>query len=177
MDPRERKQILGQWGVRDPSTREVAQGRTLTRDLEGSPVTGRPLRLRPRNFRPAVDSYVASLGGPLPYMIRLRLIAELTEADERALGRAWRELALECDGDVVSFARRWRARAERWDFGEVNDLIERHNRWYPAESRLPMDVRRRDFVLVNGEPYRRRPLDAAWVLERFPPELPYELAG
>jgi len=22
------------------------------------------------------------------------------------------------------------------------------------------------FVLVNGQPYRRRPLDAAWVLER-----------
>ena len=34
-----------------------------------------------------------------------------------------------------------------------------------------MDVRRRDFALVNGEPYAKRPLDAAWVLERFPPEL------
>ena len=33
-----------------------------------------------------------------------------------------------------------------------------------------MDVRRRDYVLVNGEHYSRRPLDAAWVLERFPPE-------
>jgi hypothetical protein len=34
-----------------------------------------------------------------------------------------------------------------------------------------MDVRRRDYVLVNGEHYSRRSLDAEWALERFPPEL------
>jgi hypothetical protein len=33
-----------------------------------------------------------------------------------------------------------------------------------------MDPRTRDFVKVNGKPYSRRPLDAAWILERFPPE-------
>ena len=58
--------------------------------------------------------------------------------------------------------------AERWSFDEVNDLIERHNRWYPAESKLPMDPRRGDFVLVNGRDYRRRPLDAEWILARHP---------
>ncbi len=31
-----------------------------------------------------------------------------------------------------------------------------------------MDPRRGDFALVNGRDYRRRPLDAEWVLERFP---------
>ena len=50
----------------------------------------------------------------------------------------------------------------------MNDLIERHNRWYPIESRLPMDPRRRDYVLVNGRDYRLRPLDAAWALALFP---------
>jgi hypothetical protein len=39
------------------------------------------------------------------------------------------------------------------------------------EARLPMDPRTGDFVKVDGKPYRRRPLDAAWVLERFPPVL------
>ena len=42
----------------------------------------------------------------------------------------------------------------------MNRLIETHNRWYPVEARLPMDVRRRDYVLVGGQPYTRRPLDA-----------------
>jgi len=59
----------------------------------------------------------------------------------------------------------------RWNFSEVNDLIERHNRFYPVEARLPMDVRRRDYALVNGEPYSRSPLDGSWALERFPAEL------
>jgi len=52
----------------------------------------------------------------------------------------------------------------------VNELIRQHNLWYPAEAKLPMDPRTRDFVLVGGRPYRRRPLDASWVLERFPAE-------
>ena len=62
----------------------------------------------------------------------------------------------------------WRRTAERWDFGEVNDLIERHNRYYPIESRLPMDPRTRDYVKIGGRSYRRQPLDAAWILDRFP---------
>jgi hypothetical protein len=53
----------------------------------------------------------------------------------------------------------------------VNDLIDRHNRFYPAEARLPMDVKRRDFVLVNGEHYAKRPLDSHWALARFPADV------
>ena len=53
----------------------------------------------------------------------------------------------------------------------MNDLIERHNRHYPAESRLPMNPRTGDFVLINGRPYTREPLDVAWILERFPGEV------
>jgi hypothetical protein len=64
--------------------------------------------------------------------------------------------------------RRWRELAAGWDFSEVNDLIERHNRHYPAESQLPMNPRTGDFVLVNGRPYTREPLDADWILARFP---------
>ena len=62
----------------------------------------------------------------------------------------------------------WRAVAESWDFGVINELIEKHNRWYPIEARLAMDPRTRDFVKVGGRPYRREPLDAAWILARFP---------
>jgi hypothetical protein len=50
----------------------------------------------------------------------------------------------------------------------VNELIERHNRWFPAEARLPMDPRTRDFVQINGSSYERQPLDQEWILSRFP---------
>jgi len=32
-----------------------------------------------------------------------------------------------------------------------------------------MDPRTGDFVSLDGKPYRRRRLDADWILERFPP--------
>jgi hypothetical protein len=167
---KDREAILGEWGLRDPTARELAERDALDRDLEGSPLKGKPLETRLRNFRPAVDRYVASLGGPLPYMRRLREIELETEAHELRLAEAWQELAGACDGDAAEFARRWRRTAERWSFGAVNELIDRHNRWYPAEARLPMDPRSRDFVTIGGKPYRLPPLDAAWILERFPPD-------
>ena len=169
MDRRDREAILGEWGLRDANARELAALALLEQDLEGSPLKGKPLRGRLRNFRPAVDRYVVSLGGPLPYMRRLRQIELETEDHERRLAEAWRDLAGSCDGDADAFAPRWRALAERWSFDAVNELISRHNRWFPAEARLPMDPRSGDFVLVGGKPYRREPLGAAWILERFPP--------
>jgi len=170
VDRKEREQILGEWGLRDASVRERAERELLAQNLDGSPLKGKRLPGRLRNFRPAVDRYVASLGGPSAYMRRLRQIELESEAHEQRLAEAWRELAAEC-GDPRTFADRWRRTADRWIFTAVNELIDRHNRWYPAEARLPMDPHSGDFVLVAGRPYRRRPLDAAWVLERFPPEL------
>jgi hypothetical protein len=171
MHRREREQILGEWGVREGTARDVLQRRRLERDLHGSEAKGQAVSRRLRNFRPGVDRYVASLGGPLPYMIRLREIHAETATHEQRLEEAWFELAREARGDAALFARSWRRLAAHWNFTAVNELIERHNRYYPAESNLPMDPVTGDFVLVGGKPYRKSPLDAEWVLERFPPVL------
>jgi hypothetical protein len=172
VDPRERKLILGEGGIGPEDPREIARRKALEADLEGSPLRGRPLPRRLRaGFSPSVDRVVASLGGPLPYMVRLREIEAQTRQHLEALARRRQELVEEAAADAERFAREWQALARRWSFAAVNDLIDRHNRFYPAESQLPMDPRRGDFVLVNGKPYDLRPLDADWILERFPAEL------
>ena len=168
MDRRERERILGEWGVRDDTERGRRERAALERELADSPLRGKPLRRRQRNWRPEADSYIASLGGPLPYMQRLRAIHDETEEHLARLAAAHARLARECEG--AEFARRWRRLVAGWRFDAVNELIARHNRWFPIEARLPMDPRTRDFALVGGEPYWKRPLDAAWALERFPPE-------
>ena len=99
-------------------------------------------------------------------MVRLREIEEMTAAHERALEGERARLTAELPAERLAGA--WRAAVEAWSFDEVNDLIGRHNRWYPVEARLPMDPRRRDYVLVNGRDYRLRPLDAEWALARYP---------
>jgi hypothetical protein len=143
------------------SGRDAIEGR-LREQRDRGPLDGEPLPLRLRLGPTTVDRYLASRGGPLPYMRRLREIEELEREHERALQRVWLALAAECGDDPPTFV------AASRDFGEVNELIERHNRCYPAEARLPMDPRSGDFVLVGGRSYVRRPLDAAWVLDRFP---------
>jgi hypothetical protein len=163
--PEERDALLREDVARVQTARERRQLEGVAEDLRSSPLRGRPLPLRLRNFRPSAEGYLASLGGPLPYMVRLREIEALTAEHERALAAERDRLAGESPG---RFDEAWRDVVARWSFDEVNDLIERHNRWYPVESRLPMDPRRRDYALVNGRDYRLRPLDAAWALERFP---------
>jgi hypothetical protein len=170
VDKRERQQILGERGVGDPSPLQRADERRLAEDLADSPLRGLPLRRRRRNFRPPVDTYVVSLGGPLAYMRRLREIEDEMRRHEERLTEARAELAAAFDGDAAAFAEGWRALAAGWEFSAVNELIERHNRFYPAESRLPMDPRTGDFVPAAGKPYRREPLGADWILERFPAE-------
>lgn len=148
---------------------ERREREALAADLEKSPVRGKPLEPRMRNFLPDAAAAVRALEGPMAWMRRLRAIEDGMEEHEERLGEAWRALADEL-ADPAVFATAWRAIASTWDFTDVNDLIERHNRNFPIEARLPMDPRTRDFVRVNGRPYERETLGAAWILERFPPD-------
>jgi hypothetical protein len=154
------EEIIGEWGVRDVTPPSQAERKRLLRENEYNPLTGSALPRRVRRFRADPDRYLASLGGPLPYMQRLRAIDDGIEGHAERLAEAY-----EAHGDD---ATAWRRIAERWDFGDVNDLIARHNRWYPVEARLAMDPRTRDYVKVGGRSYRREPLDAEWILARFP---------
>jgi hypothetical protein len=167
MDRRERLAIMSEGAIRRDDPHDVEQARRLAEDVEESPLKGKRIRHRLKNFVTGADHYVASIGGPLPWMQRRRMIEDETEQHERRLAEAWRELAESCRNEA-EFSRRWRGIAEAWSFHAVNELIEKHNRNFPAESRLPMDPRTGDFVRLNGKPYRLEPLDAQWVLARFP---------
>lgn len=167
---RERELIMRQ-GVHHPETpRDRAERAGLEEDLKDSPLTGAPIHRRLRNFRPDATAQLAALGGPLSWMRRLRSIEIELELHQHQLAEAWQALREECGADADRFAREWRRCAERWNFDEVNQLIDRHNRHFPAESRLPMNPRTGDFVLVNGKPYTRATVGADWILSRFPPE-------
>jgi hypothetical protein len=159
VDRRERESILWEGVTRQDVRRERAEARAAVEVVE-SPLVGKPLRRRHRNFRPAVDAYVVSGGGPLPWMLRLRMIEDLTADHLHRLEDAY-VLHL---GDPEG----WERTVRGWDFYAVNELIDKHNRYYPIETRLPMDPKTRDYVLVNGRPYTREYLDADWALERFP---------
>jgi hypothetical protein len=165
VERREREAIMRQGVTRPETPRDRRERQALEEDMLENPLAGEPLRRRLRNFRPDAGAQLAALGGPVAWMRRLRAIELAVAMHEEQLAEAYETLRAESGRD---FPQEWRKVAERWNFDEVNDLIERHNRHYPAESRLPMNPRTGDFVLVNGRPYTREPLDEAWVLSRFP---------
>jgi hypothetical protein len=167
VDRREREAIMRQGVARPETPRDRLEREALESDLLESPVAGKPLERRLRNFRPSADAAVRALGGPLAWMRRLREIEVRIAEHETRLAEARELLRAEYDGDEEGLAHAWRSLAESWSFRDVNELIERHNRNFPAEARLPMNPRTGDFVHINGRPYTRQPLDADWVLARF----------
>src|ERR1051325_7181084 len=106
------EEILGEWGIRDVTPPSQRERELLDADRDLNPLVGRPLRRRLRNFRAEPDPYLASLGGPLPYMRRLRQIETLVEEHLARLDEAYAERGND-----------WQGGAERWDVGDVNEVI------------------------------------------------------
>jgi hypothetical protein len=140
----------------------------LRASLEDESGVGKPLSRRARQAKRTVEAYLRA-GGVPRYMERLRDIDAELALHAYRLKRAHRALQLACGGDADEFARRWRARADRWRFDRVNELIRDHNQWYPVETGLPMDPRTGDYVRRRGRSYRRSEVGPEWILERFPP--------
>ena len=107
--------------------------------------------------------------------VRPRWMERVAEIDhsiafhKRDYARRYRLLRERYGADTAGFAEHWREIAAAARFDELNELIAIHNEWYPIERDLPMDIRTRDYVLINGRSYRRPVLGPDWVLEHFPP--------
>ena len=144
-----------------------AAERVVKRDLDESTGLGAPISSRARMSQRSVEAYLKAGVRPR-WMERIAEIDHSIAAQRRRLARAHRQLREECAGDAAQFAERWREFAARCRFDELNELIRQHNEWYPIERDLPMDLRTRDYVLINGRSYRRAHLDADWILSLFP---------
>jgi hypothetical protein len=161
---------VGQDARRRPETPAERLLKAVDPEPETKPAPRR-LSRHAMSVERTLEGYFAA-SAPPRWMERLSEVDRGIEREEHRLAKAHRRERTACAGDPERFATRWRETVERWPFDpELNALIARHNEWYPMERRLPFDLRTRDYVLVNGESYRRPILDAAWALERFPPEL------
>jgi hypothetical protein len=144
-----------------------AAEKVVKKDLDASTGLGKPISSRARMSQRTVEAYLKA-GVKPRWMERITEIDHSIAAQKQRLARSHRLLREECAGDAARFAERWTAFAHRCRFDELNELIGQHNEWYPIERDLPMDLRTRDYVLINGRSYRREPLSAEWVLKHFP---------
>jgi hypothetical protein len=115
----------------------------------------------------SVEQYLQA--GVVPRFIeRSREIESLTQRHRQRLERAYAWARDQHAADPAAFAEHWAGIAGSWRFDDVNDLIDEHNRWYPAERRLPMNPRTGDYLTIGNRPWRKEPLDTAWILRQFP---------
>ena len=112
-----------------------------------------------------------AIGGAPAWSRRLKRIHDLKTLAEELLREEWIALARSCRGNAEFFGAEWTRRAGRVPFSELNDLIEKHNRYFPAEANLAMDVHTRDYVGFGGGDYRIKRVGSDWILERFPADL------
>jgi hypothetical protein len=146
--------------------RRNAAERFIAESLEDPRSAGRPISERARLSQRSLEHYLKAGVRPR-WMDRLIEIEHGIKHERRRLAEAYENLRDECGRDRARFARRWRSIAEAWSFEDLNELIRTHNEWYPVERDLPMDLRTRDYVLINGRSYRRRELGPDWILEQF----------
>jgi hypothetical protein len=105
-----------------------------------------------RNFTLSVDERIRALtiGAPV-YAIRKRKIEDTEEqwiATLVALGEK-----LEAKGTPqAEIEDALRAKADTFDYRKVNELVAKHNRWYPVEANLRIDPKTGGY-LVYGRPW------------------------
>jgi hypothetical protein len=74
------------------------------------------------------------------FVRRKRRIEDLEQAMLLALDEFYDEELVEHEGNEQEAYASWLARVQQIDLTLLNDLVERHNRWYPIEANLPTEV-------------------------------------
>ncbi len=107
-----------------------------------------------RNFTLTTEDRVrAAAAGPPAYMRRLRSIEDLEEGIVRVLC----EQLLEGRSEGADPEAHARATAPLRALERLNDLVARHNRWYPIEADLPIHPATGELVDRTGKPFRPMP--------------------
>jgi hypothetical protein len=113
----------------------------------------------PRNFRLAFEERLrAVISGVPAYIRRRRLIEDLVDAKVKILRK------LRADGATSDDLR---AKAESFDLGRINDLIDRHNRYYPIEANLPVDPKSGELLNIGQRWEPTQPVTPASLLAKI----------
>jgi hypothetical protein len=110
----------------------------------------------PRNFTLSVEERLRAYAQGVPgYVRRRRRIEELEARLIQTLALAPAPAAAAASAEALA------------DLALLNDLIARHNRYYPIEANLPIDVRTGRLIERGGSPWRPLPaVTAAELLAR-----------
>jgi hypothetical protein len=103
----------------------------------------------PMNFKISLADRLRAAAGVPAYVRRKRRIEDLEEALLQALDELERDAQKENPDNPFGAQQAFLDAAEKLDLRLLNDLIERHNHYYPIEANLPCDLKTGEFLLLG----------------------------
>lgn len=156
------------------SPREQDLARRIDQTAPAVETSVRPLQLNSSPFSISVADYLKAAAGPPAWSRRLVRIQNLQNALREQLDVAWREHSLRFAAQPQARAAAWRAYVGAIDLAPLNDLIEKHNAYYPIEARLRMQWPSGRYLLPTGAQYPLEHVIVDALLEEYPPDVTRE---
>ena len=159
--------------IRDNISRMKARDRLIAKKLESSDIPkemkGRPLRLPQMNFPVPLEKLIQAMYGPPRYALRARQIEDKTDRLMEAVATEYTNMVNTVGKHPKRFAQKWKEFICSLQLYELNDLIERHNMYYPIEANLAIDPKSEGFLIgsIPWEPKEKITTEA--LLKEFPP--------
>ena len=123
------------------ATRDRLLGHQLASHEFDKDIIGKPLNIPEVNFTIPLEKKIQAVSGPPYYAIRARQIEQLTEHLMEDLTVQYRNMMDKFSDRPEIFASKWKESIKSVELDSLNDLIERHNKYYPIETNLPIDPR------------------------------------
>ena len=139
-------------------------------------IKGKPLKIPQFNFTISLENKVRSMFGPPYYARRARWIEDMTNRLMEDLAFEYKAMVGKCANDPQAFAHQWRELISLLELDELNDLINKHNMYYPMEAKLRIDPDS-GAPLVGSTPWEPlEKISTEGLLKVFPPDMSASLA-
>jgi hypothetical protein len=159
-------------GVNHATSRREAETDALLREsIRAAGLEGKPLHLRSTPFTQDPGAVLGGMLGPPAWALRLKQIHDQREALTATLRAAWPEHARRFQGRPAEFADRWRTFVRKLDLATLNNLIAKHNDYYPIEARLRILYPTNKYYVPAGIEWPQRELTVEAILEEYPADL------
>ncbi|MDY6910966.1 MAG: hypothetical protein SVM79_01200 [Chloroflexota bacterium] len=131
---------------------------------------GKPLKIPQFNFTIPLENKVRSVLGPPHYASRARSIETITHRLLEDLTFEYARMTDEYREKPDLFASKWKELLHSLELDAVNDLIDRHNTYYPIEANLRIDPDSGAYLNGSIPLQAKEHITVDWLLEKFPPQ-------
>ena len=131
-------------------------------------IKGKPIKIRQKNFTVPLSRQVQSYLGAPEYALRARKIEDAIDRLMKELTMSFHDMRDQYSDKPDLFSHKWQQLINGLDLNELNDLIEKHNRYYPVEANLRADPHSGKYLLGGSIWQEKEKITKEKLLKRFP---------